>query len=72
VSATGEARGPVISVLHGAPTPDELAVILTVLLAAVPPGTAAAPPSLWADRARALHPTPRPGPRAWRASALPR
>ncbi len=83
MSTVDEARTPVITVVRGRPTQDELAALVPVLLAA---GLAAEPAdavaaavtarvtaraAAWTDRARAWHVLPRPGPHAWRASALP-
>src|SRR5262245_60768911 len=70
------AARPVLRVLHGDPTPAELAALVAVLAAG-----AAAPSrhgvgsesvrSAWQGRARYLRTTLRPGPGAWRASAWP-
>jgi hypothetical protein len=72
----GTAR-PVITVSKGRATPAELAAVLAVLTAysAQAAAAAAAHPaagSLWAERSRDWFTLPRPGPRSWRASALPR
>lgn len=60
-----------IRVVRGAPTEEELAAVVAVLLSREPVATPAKPPmSRWARSAR-----PRVvarGPGAWRASALPR
>jgi len=76
MSAVDEGQAPVISVVHGRPTPTELAAVVAVLLAAGSAGgsapTAPARSSAWADRARAWRVLPRPGPQGWRASARPR
>jgi hypothetical protein len=84
VSAVDLAQAPVMTVVRGRPSPDELAAVVPVLLpvllaagSAAEPADAAAPavaarPAVWADRARAWRVLPRPGPHAWRASALPR
>jgi hypothetical protein len=69
---------PVLIVVHGKPTPAELAAVAAVLLAARGagraggPATGAARRSLWVEHAPVRHQLPRPGPGAWRASALPR
>jgi hypothetical protein len=63
---------PFLRIVRGAPTPEELAAIVGVLLPrlrAVPPA-AERPESRW--RASGLPPARRPGPGAWKASALPR
>jgi acyl-CoA carboxylase epsilon subunit len=62
---------PFLRVVRGEPTPEELAALLAVLAAR--PAPAAAPPlrSAWSDPGRRLGLTARPGPGAWRRSALP-
>jgi hypothetical protein len=75
-SIEGAVRTPVITVTKGHPTAAELAAVLAVLAAATaqaaePAAEQAAAP-LWADRSRGWFTLPRPGPRSWRASALPR
>jgi Acyl-CoA carboxylase epsilon subunit len=63
---------PWLRVVRGEPTPEELAALVTVLAAR---SAAAAPApvvrSAWADPARRLGRTHRPGRGAWRRSALP-
>jgi len=62
---------PVIRITRGTPTAEELAALVGVLLSrpvAVPAPVAA--PSRWARSARPRV-AGRPGPGAWRASALP-
>jgi hypothetical protein len=64
---------PLLRVVRGDPTPEELAALLAVVTAR---GTAAveaapAPPSRWASRAASLRRPLSPGPGAWRASSLP-
>ncbi|HEX5567187.1 MAG TPA: acyl-CoA carboxylase subunit epsilon [Streptomyces sp.] len=66
-----------IKVVHGNPTPEELAAALAVVrtraaaAAAVEP--AADRPSEWSDPARTVpgHHLPHPGPRAWRTTYWP-
>jgi hypothetical protein len=62
---------PSLRVVRGEPTAEELAALVAVLAAR----PAAPPPrrlsSAWADPARRLGLTHRPGPAAWRRSALP-
>jgi Acyl-CoA carboxylase epsilon subunit len=78
MTALGEETVPVLTVVHGKPTPAELAAVVAVLLAARGAGrtggsaTDAARRSLWAEHAPVRNQLPRPGPGAWRASALPR
>ena len=62
---------PLLRVVRGDPTPEELAALVTVLSARPAP---AAPPvrrSVWGNPARRVRRPLRPGPGAWRASALP-
>ena len=54
---------PPIKVLHGQPSPEELAAVLAVVSARV---------SVWTDRARTIRRSPRPGAHAWRTSAWAR
>ena len=64
---------PVLRLVRGAPTPEELAAVVAVLLARSGAVTVAepapAPPRLW-SRPQLRTPLT-PGPGAWRASALP-
>jgi hypothetical protein len=62
---------PFLRVVRGEPTPEELAALVAVLAAR--PAAAEPPPvrSAWSDPARRLGLTTRPGPGAWRRSALP-
>jgi hypothetical protein len=64
---------PVLTVLRGAPTPDELAALLVVLASrkharSASPGRRS---SLWASPGWTLRAPLVPGPGAWRASGLP-
>jgi hypothetical protein len=67
-------------VLHGQPTPEELATVLAVVQARAAAGqaaldaagTASGPASPWTDRTRAMRPLPRPGSHAWRTSGWAR
>ena len=78
MTALEEKTLPVLTVVHGKPTSAELAAVVAVLLAARGAGRAAgsaisaAQRSLWAEHAPFRNQLPRPGPGAWRASALPR
>jgi Acyl-CoA carboxylase epsilon subunit len=71
-----DAVSPVITITKGRATPAELAAVLAVLAARRAYVAEPAPPPaitpLWAERSRAWFTLPRPGPRSWRASALPR
>lgn len=66
---------PVLRVVHGDPSAEELAALVTVLAAAggsrSEHGGSARSNSAWTDRARLVGAPPAPGPGAWRASALP-
>lgn len=72
-----EPTRPLLRVVRGNPDDAELAAVTTVLAAAASGGPAdeqGSPErqrSRWADPAARLRPPPRPGPGAWRASALP-
>ena len=66
---------PLLRVVKGDPTPEELAALVAVV-SAVAAGASAAgdqgrkPRAEWSARHRALRPPHRHGPGAWRASAL--
>jgi hypothetical protein len=65
---------PVLRVVRGDATPEEIAAVVAVVLsrAAVTDAPSAGPaPSAWADRSRLLRRPVHPGPDAWRRSALP-
>ncbi len=69
---TDEKREPLLRVVSGSPTPDELAIVVAVL-AARPQAAAEQPQfSLWARKSRQTRPSLRPGFGAWRASVMPR
>ena len=76
-SGDASADGPVLKVVAGDPSAEELAA-LTVALSAVL--AARGSPALqlgraasgWADRSRMMGAPPSPGPDAWRRSAWPR
>jgi Acyl-CoA carboxylase epsilon subunit len=66
--------GPVLRVIRGDATPEEIAAVVAVLLSRpASPGVAPSrsAPSAWADRSRLLRRPLFPGPGAWRRSALP-
>ena len=68
------APSPVLRVIRGDATPEEIAAVVAVLLsrpAIVDVPTARPVPSAWADRSRLLRRPLFPGPDAWRRSALP-
>jgi len=66
---------PLLRVVRGDATPEEIAALVAVLLArsadAKAPGQARSVQSSWADRSRLLRRPLSPGPGAWRRSALP-
>jgi hypothetical protein len=66
---------PVLRVVRGDATPDEIAAVVAVLLSRAATDSGAPPPrrvpSAWADRSRLLRRPVHPGPGAWRRSALP-
>ena len=76
-SGDASADGPVLKVVAGDPSAEELAALTVALSAvlaarggpAVQPGRAA---SGWADRSRMMGAPPSPGPDTWRRSAWPR
>ena len=67
---------PLLRVVRGDATAEEIAALVAVLLArsadAEAPGQARSVPGSWADRSRLLRRPLSPGPGAWRRSALPR
>jgi hypothetical protein len=68
------AEPPFLRVVRGEPTAEELAALLAVLAArsaAAGAATRPRPRSAWADPAARLRVPLRPGPQAWRRSALP-
>ncbi len=72
MDATSE---PVLRVVRGEPTDDEVAALVTVvaaLAARSAAGVTEPPRSQWRNRARNIRPPIGPGPGAWRASGLPR
>lgn len=64
---------PLLRIISGNPTEEELAAILAVVATR---GAASAAPrpqfSLWARKSRQVRPVQRPGFGAWRASMMPR
>lgn len=67
---------PVLRIVRGEPTDEELAA-LTAVVMALPTSRSAAPDagaqrrSAWSDRSALLRRMPHPGPNVWRASSLP-
>ncbi len=68
---------PVLRVVRGEPSADELAAIVAVVTATMASARARAAsaerdgPTAWTDHAAQLMPLPRPGPGAWRRSTFP-
>jgi hypothetical protein len=66
---------PLLRVVRGDATPEEIAALVAVLLArpadAGAPGPVRSVPGFWPDRSRLLRRPLSPGPGAWRRSALP-
>jgi Acyl-CoA carboxylase epsilon subunit len=64
---------PLLRVVRGDATPEEIAALVAVLMAARPAEEAPAEParSAWSDRAPRLRAPLQPGPGGWRRSALP-
>ncbi|WP_106403502.1 acyl-CoA carboxylase subunit epsilon [Actinocorallia populi] len=64
---------PFLQVVKGDATPEEIAALIAVVSArsAGAPAAPARRPSAWTDRSRLVRRPLRPGPGAWRASALP-
>ena len=68
-----DADRPVLRVIRGDATPEEIAAVVAALLSRAvpdeqPPRRA---PSAWSDRSRLLRRPVHPAPDAWRRSALP-
>ena len=67
--------GPVLRVIRGDATPEEIAAVLAVLLSRAAASDASPParpaPSAWSDRSRLVRRPLFAGPDAWRRSALP-
>jgi len=71
--------GPVLRVIRGDATPEEVAAVVAALLAraaasdasSAEPPPARPAPSAWADRARLLRRPVHAAPDGWRRSALP-
>jgi hypothetical protein len=68
-----EPAKPLLRIVSGNPTPEEVAALVAVL-AASGGGEAPAPrrTPAWSRPQRLVRSTPAPGPGAWRASGLPR
>ncbi|MQA87657.1 MAG: acyl-CoA carboxylase subunit epsilon [Streptosporangiales bacterium] len=74
-----ERHDPILRVVRGNPSPEQVATLVAVLAARTRAAEAARgfartarPPSAWRDRSRLLRTDPPRGPGAWRRSAWPR
>jgi hypothetical protein len=69
----GVQSSPVLAVVRGEPSAEELAAVIVALAGRAGQVRAERRPqrSQWSARARLMRPPLRPGPGAWRASALP-
>ena len=65
-------REPLLRIVSGSPTPDEVAVVVAVLSTRGRPADEHPQFSLWARKSRMVRPSLRPGYGAWRASTMPR
>ena len=65
--------GPVLRVIRGDATPEEIAAVVAALLSRAVPDERPPrrTPSAWSDRSRLLRRPVHPAPDAWRRSALP-
>jgi hypothetical protein len=73
VTDSPDPQRPVLRVVRGNPTPEELAALLAVVAARpAPPAPIRRTRPLWNDPAALVRRPLHPGPTAWRASALPR
>jgi hypothetical protein len=74
VTGDDAAPRPLLRVVRGDPTEEELAALVAVLAAraAAAPPPPADPPRTWAAYWRTVRAPLRPGPGSWRASGLPR
>lgn len=78
---TPDDQSPVLKIVRGNPSADEIAALVTVLTAVSRPAPVAGPAetvpaetvrSEWGAKSRMMRAPLRRGPGAWRASALPR
>lgn len=68
----GKPAEPFLRIVSGSPTPDEVAVIVSVLAGRGGASEETPQFSLWARKSRMTRPMLRPGFGAWRASMMPR
>lgn len=68
-----DVKAPLLTVVAGSPTPEELAVVIAVVATRGVRIAESTPNfSLWARKSRMTRPALRPGFGAWRASMMPR
>jgi hypothetical protein len=72
VTTEHEQARPLLTVVSGSPSPDELAVVVAVLSTRGTTEPQQPAFSLWARKSRNVRPALRPGFGAWRASTMPR
>ena len=72
MTAEHELQRPLMTVVAGSPSPDELAVVVAVLSTRGVAEPEQPSFSLWARKSRNVRPALRPGFGAWRASTMPR
>jgi hypothetical protein len=65
-------REPLLRIVSGSPTPDEVAVIVAVMAGRGRAAQEVRQFSLWSRKSRQVRPSLRPGFGAWRASTMPR
>ncbi len=68
--AVREDATPVLRVVRGEPSAEELTALVVVVFAQTEPRAQRRSAPGWADRSRLLRRPVRPGPGAWRVSAL--
>jgi hypothetical protein len=73
-ASSPEAGEPVLRVVRGEPTPDELAALVAVVASRAAAAPPPAPPhkDVWRDRSRHVRPLLYPGPGRWVTSNWPR
>jgi hypothetical protein len=72
MSPENDTEKPVLRVVRGNPTAEEIAAVVAVLATSGQSQPPAAKPSRWADPVRRLRRPLQPGPDAWVRSGLPR
>lgn len=68
-----EPEVPLLRIVSGDPTPEELAAVIAVVSASQAASATPKPDfSLWSRKSRSMRPAMRPGFGAWRGSMMPR